>query len=148
MNQFKSVLLPPMSKYITPGEFVDGKKCEVISRKVVWKGLGRDPLTNSIMTLYELSRNCTVEITQEHGEDVERVPNVHYLVGDMLEAGAIRLWVDTKRNNVDFEVKEGVTATHGASIAHTKKRTIGQIKYLRSCSNSFGYEEKPKLKSR
>ena len=149
MTQFKSVLLLLMNKYITPGEFVDGKKCAVVTRKADFKGPHRDPLTNSIMMLYELSRNCSVEITQEHGEDIERLPNVHYLVGDILEAGAIQLWVDTKRNNVDFVVKESVTATHGANLANTKKRTIGQIKYPRSVfDNLLGYTAKPKLESR
>lgn len=138
-----------MSKYISPGETVDGKKCAVITRKTDSKGLHRDPLTNSVMMLYELSRDCSVEVIQEHGDDVERLPDVHYLVGDMLEAGAIQMWVATKRDNVDFTVIEGVSGRHGAQCAETKKRTIAQIKYPRSVFNNLlGYTAKPKLESR
>lgn len=138
-----------MSKYIKPGEIVDGRKCMVVTRKSDFKGPHRDPLTNSIMMLYELSRNCSIEITKEHGDEVERLDGVHYNVGDMIEAGSIQMWVNTKRDNVDFVVKEGVTATHGAKIVETKVRTIGIIKYPRSMFNNLlDYTAKPKLKSK
>ena len=138
-----------MSKYIKPGEFVDGKKCAVVTRKYDFKGPHRDPLTNSIMMLYELSRNCSVEVTQKHDDDIERITGVHYIVGDIIEAESIQMWVDTKRDNVGFVVKEGVTATHGANLADTKKRTIGTIKYPRSVFDKLlGFTAKPKLKSK
>lgn len=138
-----------MSEFIQEGEFVDGKKCSVYTRRVDFKGPHLDPLTNRMMMLYELSRNCSVEITQEHGEDIERRSDVHYLVGDKIKGGAIQLWVDTRRDNVNFEVSEGVTSTHGGHLANTSKRTIGMIKYsFKIYDNLLGYTAKPKLKSR
>ncbi|MBR1401739.1 MAG: hypothetical protein IJ604_01870 [Prevotella sp.] len=53
---------------------------------------------------------------------------VHLNKGDKLTADAIQLFVDVKRNSVKFEVKEGQTHTHGASLTSTDKRTVGRIK--------------------
>ena len=136
-----------MAEYVALGETVDGKKCAVYARYKRFKGLQREPLTGTMMVLYELDRNCSVEIIDEHVESFVRLNNVHYAVGDKIKGDAIQLWVDTKRDSVKFEVSEGVTATHGGHLANTKKRTIGMIKYpFKFYDNSIGYTSKPQLK--
>ena len=115
------------------GALAEGAKCGVYARRVEWKGLRKDPITQKNMTLYELDRNCSVEITEEMTlTDEERKlrerMGVHIAKGDKLTADAIQLFVDVKRNSVEFEAKEGQTHTHGASLASTDKRTVGRIK--------------------
>jgi hypothetical protein len=115
------------------GALAEGAKCGVYARRVEWKGLRKDPITQKNMTLYELDRNCSVEITEEmtlteEEKAVRKELGVHLCKGDKLTADAIRLFVDVKRNSVKFEVKEGQTGTHGGSLASTNKRTVGQIK--------------------
>lgn len=136
-----------MAEYIAHGETVDGKKCTVYDRFKRFKGLQREPLTGVMMVLYELDRNCSVEITDEHGDDIVRQDNVHYAIGDKIKGDAIQLWVCSRRDDVKFEVLEGVTATHGGQLANTKKRAIGMIKYpFKFYDNSIGYTVKPQLK--
>lgn len=53
-----------MTKFITPGDLIEGKKCHVVTRKYETKRLQRDPITKKPMLLYELDRNCSVEITE------------------------------------------------------------------------------------
>lgn len=138
-----------MAEYIELGETVDGKKCDVYTRRKDFKGLRREPKTGAMMVLYELDRNCSAEITVEHSEDFERLDGVHYSKGDKIKGDAIQLWVDSKRDCVKFEVKEGITATHGGHVANTKKRAIGMIKYPFSIyDNLLGYNAKPLLKQK
>lgn len=115
------------------GALAEGAKCGVYARKVEWKGLRKDPITQKNMTLYELDRNCSVEIIEEmtlnEGEKKLREDmGVHLCKGDKLTADAIQLFVDVKRNCIKFDVKEGQTHTHGANLASTDKRTVGRIK--------------------
>lgn len=121
-------------EYVRQGEMVEGAHCDVMARKVIWKGLRIDPITEKKMTLYELDRNCSVEITRAMTLSPEELQlrqdmGVHLLVGDKLRGDKIQLFVDTIKNDLRFEVDEGVTSRHGAHLANSTKRTIGSIKY-------------------
>lgn len=121
-------------EYVLSGEIVEGAHCDIVTRKHKWIGLRKDPITNSLMMLYELERNCSVEVTKvmtyTDDELNERIKErVHFLLGDKLVADRIQLYVKTIRNNVQFEVKEGQSGRHGAQLAHTTDMTIGKIKY-------------------
>ena len=49
---------------ITEGDIVEGNKCSIAARRVEWKGLKKDPITQKRMMLYELDRNCSVEVLE------------------------------------------------------------------------------------
>lgn len=122
-----------MTKYINPGDLVEGQKCHVITRKHEFKRLQKDPITNKNMVMYELDRNCSIEITeclQLSGDDLKlRLQNkVGLKLGDCVMGDAIQMFVDTMRP-IKFLVKEGQSSRHGASLANTTKRTIGKLKY-------------------
>ena len=122
-----------MTKFITPGDLIEGKKCHVVTRKYETKRLQRDPITKKPMLLYELDRNCRVEITeclQLSEDDLNlRVQNhVGLELGDCIEGDAIQMYVDCVRP-IKFIVKEGQSGRHGANLVDTKKRTIGKLKY-------------------
>ena len=123
-----------MAIYIKEGEIIEGKKAAVIARRAEWKGLKEEPITGKKMTLYELDRNSSVEITEALQLNKEEIlirkqMNVHGEVGDTIKGDAIRLWVDSKRNSLKFDTKEGVSGRHGANLASTSKRTVSKLKY-------------------
>lgn len=124
-----------MSKVlIEEGSIIEGNKCSIVARRVEWKGLKIDPITQKRMMLYELDRNCSVEVLEslnlsEEELIIRRDLCVHGEVGDLIKGDAIQVWVDIKRNSLKFDVKEGISARHGASLADTPKRTVGRIKY-------------------
>lgn len=112
---------------------VEGAKCEVYTRKEEFKGLRKDPITHKPMIVYELSRNCSVEVVEKLSLSTEEIEEragmgIHTEPGDKLKADAITLYVAEKRK-LKIEVKEGQTSTHGGHLISTKKRTIGEIKY-------------------
>lgn len=124
-----------MAEYIKAGEMVEGKKCSIAARRIEFKkgGLRKDPITNKNMVLYELDRNCSVEVTESLKLSAEEQQlrddlNVHGNVGDKIQGDAIRLYADTKRDALRPVVKEGQSARHGASLLDTNIRTIGRIK--------------------
>ena len=123
-----------MAIYIKEGEIIEGKKADVIARRAEWKGLKEEPITGKKMTLYELDRNSSVEITEalqlnEEEILIRKQMNVHGEVGDTIKGDAIRLWVDSKRSSLKFDTKEGVSGRHGANLASTNKRTVSKLKY-------------------
>ena len=123
-----------MAIYIKEGEIIEGKKAAVIARRAEWKGLKEEPITGKKMTLYELDRNSSVEITEALQLNKEEIlirkqMNVHGEVGDTIKGDAIKLWVDSKRNSLKFDTKEGVSGRHGANLASTNKRTVSKLKY-------------------
>ncbi|WP_303298667.1 hypothetical protein [Phocaeicola coprophilus] len=124
-----------MGEYIKEGEMVEGMKCSIYTRKIEFKkgGLRKDPITNKNMVLYELDRNCSVEVTESmlllEEEKQKRINlKVHGDVGDKIKGDAIRLYADSKRDSLKPIVKEGQTGRHGASLINTNIRTIGKIK--------------------
>lgn len=122
-----------MTKYISPGDLVEGQKCHVTTRKYEFKRLQKDPITNKNMVMYELDRNCSVEITEcleLPEEDLKlRLQNkVGLELGDRVMGDAIQLFVDTIRP-IKFTVQEGQSGRHGANLVDTTKRTIGKLKY-------------------
>ena len=136
-----------MATYIKEGEMVEGKKCSVSARRLEFKkgGLRKDPITNKSMVLYELDRNCSVEVTEcldlSAEEQQHRIElGVHGSVGDKIQGDAIRLYVDTKRDSLRPIVKEGQSGRYGASLVETNIRTIGRIKTPFSVYNKLlGY---------
>ena len=123
-----------MAIYIKEGEIIEGKKAAVVARRAEWKGLKEEPITGKKMTLYELDRNSSVEITEalqlnEEEILIRKQMNVHGEEGDTIKGDAIRLWVDSKRNSLKFDTKEGVSGRHGANLASTNKRTVSKLKY-------------------
>lgn len=124
-----------MAEFIREGEMVEGKKCSVSARRMEFKkgGLRKDPITNKNMVLYELDRNCSVEVTESLNLTAEEQQIrielcVHGNVGDKIQGDAIRLYADTKRDSLKPIVKEGQSGRHGASLVETNIRTIGKIK--------------------
>lgn len=131
-------------EFIKPGDIVEGAHCDVAARRLDWKGLKKDPITNELMTLYVLDRNCSVEVTKEMvftddaDAQLRKDLNVHLQLGDKIRAEKSHLYVKSIKNDVSFEVKEGVTSTHGAHLANVPKRTIGIIQYaLKAHINLF-----------
>lgn len=123
-----------MAIYIKEGDIIEGKKADVIARRAEWKGLKEEPITGKKMTLYELDRNSSVEITEalelnEEDKKIREDLNVHGNVGDKIQGDAIRLWVDSKRNSLKFNTKEGISGRHGANLVSTNKRTVSKLKY-------------------
>lgn len=123
-----------MSEIVKAGAILEGAKCEIYTRKEVLKGLRKDPITSKAMLKYELSRNCSVEITKElelatqEERDLRISLHVYGKLGDKIKADSVSLYIDQKLP-VKIEVKEGATHTHGGHFFSTKKRTIGVIKY-------------------
>ena len=136
-----------MAIYIKEGDIVEGQKTTIKARKIEFKkgGLRKDPITNKNMVLYELDRNCSVDIMESltlSEEDIRlrEKQNIHGSVGDKIQGEAIRLYVDSKRNCLKPVVKEGQSARHGASLIDTNIRTIGRIKTPFSVYNKLlGY---------
>lgn len=131
-----------MDEYVQPGEIIEASKCGVYSRKIEWKGLKREPITNQLMTLYELDRNCSAEIVEAICLDPEELKIrqklcVHLNVNDKIKGKAIRLYVKSKRNDLKIEIQEGTSSRHGASLANTRVRTVGIIKYSFDNYNKF-----------
>ena len=114
-----------MSEYVKIGEMVEGARCNIYTRREEWKSLQKDPITHKPMVKYELSRNCSVEITEKHKlstpEDIE--------LGE--------------------PVVDASTARHEGRLFYTDKRTIGVIKYpfenLRAMTQRYLPEEYKKL---
>lgn len=122
-----------MSEYVNLGDCVEGAKCSICTRKYDHKGLREDPILQKPMSVYELSRNCSVEVTQvlpltAEELEIRRQNNVHLEEGDKLNADSITLYVDEFRK-MKFTVREGISGRHGGQLCDTRKRTIGQIKY-------------------
>ena len=121
-------------EYICEGDLLEGAHCQAIARRPDMKGPKYDPITNQLMMLYELDRNCSLEVTKEMVFETEEEAelriqlNVHKNHGDILKAKKMQMYVDTK-NSLRHIVKEGVTATHGAHIYNISERTVGKIKY-------------------
>lgn len=124
-----------MATYIKEGEMVEGKKCSISARRLEFKkgGLRKDPITNQNVVLYELDRNCSVEVIEslklsEEEKQIRDGLEVHGNVGDKIQGDAIRLYIGSKRDSLKPIVKEGQSARHGASLIETNVWTIGKIK--------------------
>ena len=124
-----------MAKFINHGDMCESQKCHITTRKIEFKkgGLRRDPITDKLMVVYDLDRNCTYEILEKLTLvdplelDKRTSKNVHMEEADSLIADAIRVYVDSKRNCLKPEVKEGVSGRHGGSLVKVSLRTIGMI---------------------
>lgn len=139
-----------MAVFIREGETIEGAKCTISTRKILFKkgGLRKDPITNKNMVIYELDRNSTVKVSDvldmsEEEKAIRDRLNIHYNLGDSLTADAIRLYVDSKRDCLKVIVKEGQSARHGANLANSNVRTIGKIKTpLAIYNNLLGHSAK------
>ena len=137
-----------MTKYINPGDLIEGQKCHVRTRRHEFKRLQKDPITNKNMVMYELDRNCSMEITEclklpEEELKLRLQNRVGLNLGDCVMGDAIQMYVDTFRP-IRFTVKEGQSGRHGASLADTTKRTIGKLKYnFAGFDRLLGYSPNP-----
>lgn len=122
-----------MAEFVNINDTVEGAKCEVYTRKENFKGMREDPISGESMLVYELDKNCSVEVTEvlqltDDEKELRKDLNIHGEVGDKLKADAITLYVKEKRK-LKVTVKEGLTSTHGGHLISTRNRTIGVIKY-------------------
>ncbi|MBR4801416.1 MAG: hypothetical protein IK041_01245 [Bacteroidales bacterium] len=120
-------------EFYAPGDIIEGAKCDICTRKYDFKGLQKDPITNTPMVKYELSKNGSVEVTKEmtySKEEREKRDslNIHYKLADKIRAEAITVYINTL-TKVDFKDTEGVSHTHGANIYSSKESVVGVIKY-------------------
>lgn len=104
------------------------------------------------MVLYELDRNCSVEVTEslsltKEEQQIRTELGVHGRIGDRIQGDAIRLYVNTKRDSLKPIVKEGQSGRHGASLVETNIRAIGKIKIPFSVYNKLlGYSAQSDIK--
>lgn len=123
-----------MSEHVNTGEMVEGARCNIYTRKEEWKSMQRDPITHKPMVKYELSRNCSVEVTHKHevtsSKDVELRANLplYTEIGDKLKALCISVYIDQKKKLGD-PVVETSSSRHEGRLFYTENRTIGVIKY-------------------
>ena len=128
-----------MAEFVNIGDAIEGSKVEIYTRKETWKAPRLDPMTNKIMMVCELEKNCSAEITEALAlpDDVRKKRDekaqkdgltVHRDIGDKLKASAITVYTDSKRRLL-VEVKEGMTATHGGHLISCPKYTFASIKY-------------------
>lgn len=128
-----------MAEYVNIGDAIEGTKVELYTRNETWKGMRLDPMTNKVMLVCELDRNCSAVITEvvslsddarkDHDDYAEKNGiKIHRNMGDKLKAFAITVYTDAKRR-LPIEVKEGQTSTHGGHLISCKKYTFATIKY-------------------
>ncbi len=128
-----------MAEFVNIGDAIEGSKVEIYTRKETWKAPRLDPMTNKIMMVCELEKNCSAEITEVLSlpEEVrekrdkkakENGMTVHRELGDKLKAFAITVYIDSRRR-LPVEVREGMTSTHGGRLISCPKYTFASIKY-------------------
>lgn len=120
-------------EFYAPGDMIEGAKCDICTRKYDFKGLQKDPITNTPMVKYELSRNSHVEVTKvmaysEEEREKRDSLKVHYNLGDKICAESITVYLSSL-TKVNFKNTEGVSHTHGANLYSSKERVVGVIKY-------------------
>ena len=141
-----------MSDFIQHGDTCESQKSHIIARKISFRkgGLRKDPITDRLMVLYYLDRNCSYEITEslnlnETELELRKSKLIHIEVGDKLIGDSIRVYADSKRNCLKPEVKEGVSGRHGAQIVKASIRTLGIISTpLEIYKNLLGFVALPK----
>lgn len=117
-----------MVKLRNKGDTLLAKHLDGHARKIVWKGERIHPVMNKRMVLYECDRNTKVQIIQAYtGQLPIGAEGYHKEVGDELEGDAISIYVDSIRRE-KFEVKEGVSGTHGGQIIKFRKMSVSTIK--------------------
>ena len=136
-----------MAEYLNAGDTVEGARCEIYTRKEVFKGMREDPISGESMIVYELDRNCSVEVTEvleltAEEKKLRAELGVHGEIGDKLKADAITLYVNQKRK-LSVTTKEGLTFTHGGRLISTKRRTEAEIKYpFQNLNTLLGYSHR------
>lgn len=113
-------------------ETIEGEKVSGNTRKWLAKGLKKHPVTRQNMFLYVTDRNSSAEVREEGKipEDEKMkdlTAHFHRKVGDRLEADSLSLYVN-QRTPLRPQVKEGVSARHGATVFNTSKQTIATIR--------------------
>lgn len=117
-----------MATLINEGDTLLAKHLDGNSRKIEWKGMRKHPVTKKNMTLYECDRNSYAEIITECTDEVVLGTESYCRdKGDNLKADAISIYVETFKKET-FEVKEGVSGRHGASLFKFRKNSISTIK--------------------
>lgn len=122
-----------MSEFVCTGDMVEGARSSIYTRKEEWKGLQRDPITNLPMVKYELSKNCSVEVSEKlvltPEEDGLRAKfPLHGEVGDKLKAKSITVYINQRKKLGDPEVVSS-SGRHEGRLYYPENRTNGVIKY-------------------
>lgn len=121
-----------MAVYINIGEVIEGKTIDCTTRKWLWKGLKKHPVTQKRMTLYVTDRNSVASIIKAidvslEEEIMEKTKHFHRQIDDKLEADSLSVYVN-KKQLITPNVKEGTSGRHGAQIIHITEHTIAEIK--------------------
>lgn len=140
-----------MSTHIAPGDMVEGQKTKIIARKIDYKkiSLQKHEITEKYMVAYTMDRNCSVEVIEKielsEEERANRKPyKIFGEVGDILKADGIHLSVLGRRNMFGENVKEGVSARHGATVLNCPYHAIAKIQVpLQVHLNVLGMTAKP-----
>jgi hypothetical protein len=120
-----------MAKYINMGDTIVAEHADACSRKILWKGIRKNPTTNENMTLYECDRNAKVEIIKIYEGEIKiegDTRKIHREKGDILEADAISIYIASPRKQ-KYYVKEGVSGRHGSQFMDIRKKSISTIKH-------------------
>lgn len=122
-------------KYIELGHGIEGLNLTGDARRVEFKqgSLRRHPVTGTLMVIYELDRNIELNIDRscDLSDDEKLLRDkhlIHYDSGDCIIADASRLFIESKKNSLAIQVKEGVSGRHGASLISTQCHAIAIIK--------------------
>lgn len=131
-----------MTKFIKRGDTIHALGTNINTRKLTWKGLKKNnPYTKERLMRYECDRNSYAEIVKMCSEkdlQMKGTEKFHHNIGDCLEADGISVYIRTLRK-LKEEVKEGVSARHGATIINIRYYAISSIskplKVLEKCIN-------------
>ena len=116
-----------MAKLIKEGDTIIAKCTEGNSRKIVWKGLKKHPVTKESMTLYECDRNSFARITTAYTGVIDPGTEDYYRnIGDQLQADAISIYVSSLRKET-FDV-DNATGRHKSQFFCIRKKCISSIK--------------------
>lgn len=116
-----------MAKLIKEGDTIIANSIDGNSRKIVWKGLKKHPITKELMMLYECDRNSFAEITTVYTGGVDPgTENYCRNIGDQLQADAISIYVSSLRKE-KFEVSNA-TGRHKSQFFSIRKKSISSIK--------------------
>lgn len=140
-----------MATYINSGDIIEGGSIICHVRWSDKRGLKKHPITQEALYLYVTDRNSEAEIikTIDPPDDFElrtKTQHFHRELGDKLKADSLSIFVK-KFNAIRIQVKEGISARHGAQILNIPYKTIAEIKtplfiYNKAINKTATFEQK------
>lgn len=111
-----------MAEYYQSNDSIEGNKTKICTRYLVFKSFVKDEKLGRACR-YNCDRNASAEVTEILKEDeVPISENSKRSLGDKIRGDALYfLYRGIKK--LKYNVKEGVSATHGAHILNTDTRT-------------------------